>query len=177
MALQKYALIHRLLHWLIALGIIGLVTLGLYMSGLESGHPDRLELYMLHKSLGVTVLGLAVLRLISRALTYIPAMPNGLMGVEKLLAKTVHALLYVAMFAMPVSGIVMSNAAGYEVKWFGYALPRVTEKAAKLGEFAHESHELGGYILIALISLHVLGALKHRFIDRNKDNDVLSRML
>ncbi len=173
--IQKYAFIHRLLHWLIAIGIIGLLAVGLYMTGLEKDDPQRFDLYSLHKSFGVTVLGLAVLRLLSLGLTYIPPMPEGLKLIEKILAHTVHGLLYIAMFAMPLSGIFMSNAAGYSVKLFSIELPRVVEKNSTIGSIAHEIHEYGAWVLIALISLHVLGALKHKFID--KENDVLPRML
>lgn len=172
---QKYALIHRVLHWLIAIGIIGLLAVGLYMTGLDKDDPSRGELYGLHKSFGVTILGLAVLRLISRAITFIPPMPKGLKLLEKGLAHMVHALLYIAMFAMPVSGIAMSQAAGYPVKWFGIQLPTLLEKNQQIGGIAHEIHEYGGYVLIGLIALHFLGAMKHRFFD--KENDVLPRMI
>lgn len=171
---DRYSLLHRLLHWLIAIGIIGLIAVGLYMTGLEKDDPNRFEIYSLHKSIGVTVLGLVILRLISRAITYIPPLPAALNVLEKCLAKAVHFALYVGMLAMPISGIIMSNSAGYAVKWFSIELPRFVEKNDIYGKIAHEIHEVGGYVLIALISLHVLGALKHRFFDRK--NDVLHRM-
>jgi cytochrome b561 len=159
-----------------ALMIIGLLAVGFFMTSLGEDDPLRFDLYMLHKSFGVTILALLVIRLLSKCFSYMPALPKQLLWIEKALAKTVHAFLYIVMIAMPLSGIVMSNGAGYVVSWFGFELPLLINKSPEVSKLARQYHEWIAYGFIALISLHVLGALKHRFFD-SKDKDVLSRML
>lgn len=177
MVTEKYPLHHRILHWLIALGIIGMLCFGFYLEGLPRGDAAKPFLIGLHKATGATILGLVILRLFSRGFSTMPALPVGLKNWERGLAHLVHALLYLAMVAMPVSGIVFSNAYGYKVNVFGlFELPALVEKNIELGKMAAEAHEFIAWSLIVLLALHILGVIKHRFFDA-KTNDVLPRML
>lgn len=159
-ATQKYAPPLRLLHWLMAMFIIGLLATGLTMED----YPDEFKktAYSLHKSFGVTVLGLFFIRLAVRLKTVLPPYPASMPSREKLLAKAVVWLFYGAMLVMPLSGWLMSNSKGYPVEWFTLPMPNLTGKNDAIHGFTHETHELVGYALIALILLHIAGIIKHR---------------
>jgi cytochrome b561 len=160
-------------HWLIGLTIIGLLGVGLWMEDLEP--PFKYEIYGLHKATGIVVLALAALRLAWKGINPSVLLPEGLSRAKQLLAKVTHILLYVGMFAMPISGWAMSNAAGHSVSIYGlFTIPALVEKNKMIAGIAHEAHELIGYGLMALIGLHVLAAIYHHVI--LKDN-VLKRML
>ena len=175
---DQYGLVSRTLHWLTALFVIGLLAVGLYMTGLDKEDPNRLQLYSLHKSFGATVLMLSILRVLWILRSPAPPLPAVLDQKEVILAKAVKALLYVLLFFMPLSGWIMSNAAGFGVSVFGlFDLPQLVAKNHGLHEFAEEAHELAAYGVIVLVLLYMTGALKHRFLDKNPQADVLSRML
>ncbi|MBN8530623.1 MAG: cytochrome b [Alphaproteobacteria bacterium] len=172
---EKYPGLMRLIHWLMALLLLGMIAFGYWMVGLPKDHPQRMEMYDLHKSVGVLLLALVVLRFLVRLASSVPELPEGLAASEKKLAKAAHIVLYVLMFAVPLSGVVMSCAAGYGVKFFGFPLPNPLEKNLPMAGLANGIHEIIPYALLGLVALHVAGALKHRFVD--KQNDVLGRML
>lgn len=170
---RRYHPILRVLHWAIALLIITLFCVGLYMTGLEDNDPLRGTIYGLHKAFGALVLMLAAIRLTVRLATRIPANPP-IACWELRLASTTHVLLYILIFAVPLAGIWMSNSWGYGVSFFGLAdLPRLFPENKEIAPLAGNWHEWLAFTLIGLVALHVSGALKHRFIDRN---DVIYRM-
>lgn len=115
----KYTLLMRILHWLIAVLILGMIGVGWYMAGLPDEHPTKYDIYPIHKSIGITLLGLVVIRLLVRFFSPIPKLPRELSGWEKVLTKTVHFLLYLLMILVPISGYMMSDFAGFPVEWFG----------------------------------------------------------
>ncbi len=166
----------RLLHWLMALLILGMIGAGWYMAELPGSDPLRYKLVMLHKSLGITLLALFFIRLSVRLRSTIPPLPTGLPEREIKLAHAAHGLLYLLMFLVPFSGYVMSSAGKYGVQWFGIALPDLFGKSKVLSKFAHEMHGILPYILLGIIALHVAGVIKHRVFDK-PENDVLKRML
>lgn len=172
---QRYPISLRILHWLMAVLILGMIAGGWVMKELSGKDPLRADLYGLHKSFGVILLALIVLRIVVRTLTRIPPLPQGLSAMEKRGAKAGHLLLYAGMVAVPLSGFVMSMAGGHGIKFFGMPLPNLMELNRKLSHFAHEWHELLPYVLLGVIALHLAGALKHRFAD-DAANDVLPRM-
>ncbi len=171
----KFPLAMRILHWLMAAIILGMIAVGWYMHGLEDTDPSRETLYALHKSFGVTVLALVTLRVVLRFTTRIPPLPATLPRLELLAARVAHLLLYAFMFAVPLSGFTMSAASGFGVKWFGIPLPNPIGTDRALAEFAHNLHGILPYILLAVIVLHAVGAVKHRLFDA-PENDVISRM-
>lgn len=172
--MDKYNFFAKFFHWSVGLIIIGLLALGLYMEGLD--YSDwKMELYGIHKSFGAIIIGLMVLRVIWRIVSTYPSHNDAHAMWERILSKIVHGVLYAFAFSMPLSGWAMSSSYGYPVSVFGFfTLPALVEKNEVRGELFAEIHELAGYALIAVIVLHVAGALKHHIID--KDN-TLKRML
>lgn len=158
---EKYPLIMRGLHWLIALMIIGLLVLGLYMAALPHDAPNRNDLYLLHKSVGVTVLGLAFIRLICRLTLEHPALPDSIPKLQRVLAELGHWALYGFMFLMPVSGYVMSTSYGLTVKWFGITLPKLIGINKDRGMLAADIHKFAAYALIAMLVAHVGAVVLH----------------
>lgn len=108
---NSYGLIAKTFHWLIALAIIILITVGFIMSAMEPS-PDKYELYNMHKSSGVIVLMLVILRLLWRFSNKIVQPPENLPNILKLAAKSGHFMLYVFMLLMPISGVLMSYFGG-----------------------------------------------------------------
>lgn len=174
---MKYPLSSRILHWLMAAIILCLLGLGIYMKEfLPKDAVNRLQIYDLHKSFGVIVLILITIRILNRLIKNAPALPESMPKWEQLLAHLGHLGLYALMVVVPLSGYLMSNSFGFPVKLFGIELPFLIEKNFDHGKIFSEAHEISAYSLLALITLHILAALKHRFFDR-AENDVLKRML
>lgn len=161
------------LHWVIAFGIIGLLVLGLYMVGLPKGLPLKAALINFHKSLGLTVFLLVLLRIMVRVARNRPPLPP-MRSWQRAAARTTQGLLYVAMVAMPLCGYLGSSFNSYGTRFWGVALPKWGWDDAHLRSLFFGLHGAVGYALIALIALHVAGALKHQWIDRD---NLLARML
>lgn len=162
------------LHWLMALLILVAVPLGLVMHELDLS-PFKLKLYSWHKWIGVTVFGLAVLRLLWRATHPVPPPPVGLPDWQRRLAGAVHGLLYVLIFLIPLSGWLMSSAKGFQTVYLGVLpIPDLIGKHEGLGELLEEVHETLNNGLLFLVFVHVAAALKHHYLD---GDDVLRRML
>jgi cytochrome b561 len=161
------------LHWLVAAAIIGMLAFGLYIDSLERS-PERGALMDLHKSIGVTILALACLRILWRWRNGMPVMLGRAPRWHKVAAHAVHGLLLLATVLMPLTGIMMSLGGGHGLALFGLTL--VAEGAAKQATIAAigESHGTIAWILIGVIALHVAAALKHQVIDRD---GTLRRML
>ncbi|WP_042263756.1 cytochrome b [Paraburkholderia heleia] len=163
------------LHWLIALLIVCGFALGWVMTDIPGFTPTKLRCFSWHKWIGVTVLALAALRLLWRATHVPPALSDNVTGLQRVAAHGVHHLLYLLMFAVPLTGYFYSSAAGIPVVYLGLVpLPSLINPNPALRPVLREAHVLLDYTLLAVVVLHVLGALKHRFFDRD---DVLSRML
>lgn len=171
---EAYTPTAKILHWLMALLILGLLPLGFYMSDLKLS-PLKLQLYSWHKWAGVTVFMLVLIRLLWRIWNSPPALPSHMKRYERLVAHLGHFALYALMLAIPVSGWLMSSAKGFQTVWFGVLpLPDLLDKNRELGDLLAEVHESLNFILIAVLVGHLGAALKHHFIDRD---DVLTRML
>lgn len=169
-----YTATAKLLHWLIALMIFGMLGFGFYMTGLDLS-PTKLELYSWHKWAGVTVFALVLVRLAWRIGHKPPALPAHMPAIEGVAAHASHHLLYVLMLAIPLSGWLMSSAKGFQTVWFGVLpLPDLLAKDKALGNLLETVHVVLNYTLIAVLLGHVGAALKHHFIDRD---NVLTRML
>jgi len=167
MTAPRYTRTAQGLHWAIAILLFGLVALGFYMHDLPLS-PRKLQLYSWHKWAGVTVFLLAIVRLAWRATHTPPPLPASTPRVVGLAAHAAHMLLYVLMFAMPLSGWLMSSAKGFQTVWFGVLpIPDLLSKDLALGEQLAEVHEALAITLLAVVALHVAGALKHHFIDRD----------
>lgn len=144
------------------------------MGELENG-PNKFFWYGLHKSFGISVLILVCLRLMWKLKNSRPMLPDSLTVLEKHLVKIAHALLYVMMFAMPLTGWLMSSAAGFSVSFFGlFILPDLIAPNRELVDLFKELHGFCAYFLIALVALHAIAALSHHFYHKN---NVLRRIL
>jgi len=162
------------LHWLIAIGLVGCFALGLYMHELPLS-PQKLKLYSWHKWAGVTLFFLVALRLAWRLTHRPPEMPAGMPAWQRMAATATHHLLYILMFAVPLTGWLMSSAKGFQTVWFGVLpLPDLLEKNRELGKVLEEVHEVLNFTMAALVVAHLGAALKHHFLERD---DVLTRML
>lgn len=162
------------LHWLVGLGILGTLGLGLYMVDLPFS-PAKLQIYSWHKWAGMTLLFLAVVRLAWRLSHPAPALPDTMGPLSRLAAHAGHWVLYILMLAIPLSGWLMSSAQGFSVVWFGVLpLPDLVAKNLELGEWLNSIHLILNYTLIATLIGHIGAALHHHFI---KKDTVMSRML
>jgi cytochrome b561 len=162
------------LHWLIALLIFIAFPLGLYMSDLKLS-PTKLQLFSYHKWIGVTIFVLAILRIVWRATHRPPVLPDSISRMQQIASHIVHGFIYVLLFAVPVSGWLMSSAKGFKTVWFGVLpLPDLLSKDKVLGDILEGVHQSLNYMLLLLVVLHIAALIKHRFIDRD---DVLTRML
>lgn len=171
---ERWGALSQVFHWAIVALVITQVTLAKIAEDLPLG-MEKLAMLARHKSVGITILALATLRLLWRWANPVPPLPPTLRPYERRLAHFTHVALYVLLFAMPLSGWAMSSARGFPVSWFGLLqLPDFVAKSRPLYETLHETHESLAYALGAVALLHVAGALKHHFVLRD---DVLRRML
>lgn len=160
------------LHWLLALLIIGSFSLGVYMSDLPFS-PTRLKLYNWHKWAGITILLLSFVRLAWR-ISHRPPADAAMPAWQVKAAHATHRLLYALFFIVPLVGWAYSSAAGFPVVWFGVLpLPDFVPVDKALAEAIKPWHERSAMLMAALVLLHVAGALKHQFIDRD---GLLARM-
>lgn len=164
--LKQYNQLSKLLHWVTALLIFGLLAVGYYMASMDFSE-DKLALYALHKSFGLLVLGLVVVRVVWHTICKKPKSLPTHTKIEKSLAHSAHAFLYLALFAIPLSGWVMSSAGDFSIQFFGINMPDIVGKNEALFHDAKNVHEVLAVILAAVVGLHILGALKHHFIDRD----------
>src|ERR1700691_112507 len=135
----------------------------------------KLALLARHKSFGMTVFMLAILRLLWRFKNPPPELPTGMTPLETTLARATHVAFYVLLFAMPITGWMMSSAKNYSVSWFGlFTWPNLIAKNEHAFNFLRSTHDILSDVLFAIAVLHILAALKHHFWDRD---DVLVRML
>ena len=171
---QRYPTLSIILHWLIALGIFVCFPLGLYMADLKLS-PTKLQLISYHKWLGVTIFALLVIRVLWRVTHTVPTLPNQMPKWQIAASHLTHVALYLLMMAIPVSGWLMSSAKGFTTVYFGiFPLPDLLEKNKEIADLLESTHALLNYVLLAFVVLHIAGALKHHFID--KDN-LINRML
>jgi cytochrome b561 len=170
----RWGAVSQFLHWIIVLLIIAQYVLAEAAEELPLG-VQKFETYARHKSIGVTILGLAVLRLLWRWMNPTPELPSTLKPYERFLARAAHFGLYAFLFLQPITGWIMSNAENYPVSYFGwFTLPNLVAPDKEFGEVMEEVHEalFKGMLVIAV--LHVGAALKHHFWLKD---DVLKRML
>lgn len=161
------------LHWLVAVLILTNLAFGLYVHGLQLS-PLKLKIINWHKWAGVTIFALALLRLVWRAGHRPPALPGAMPAWQRLGAHAVHGMLYVLMFAVPLTGWLMSSAKGFQTVYFGVLpIPDLLAKDKVLGDALLTVHAWLNYLLLALVAGHAAMALKHHLIDRD---DILVRM-
>ncbi len=177
----RYSTVAIWLHWIIALMIIGNLLGGLTLDLLFPGKdPATIEtkrfIIGLHKSIGLCVILLTLLRIGWRLVNPPPPLPGHMTRIEVILAKATHMAFYVLMLALPFSGwaMVSTGKRVFPLQWFGlFEVPKLP-LSPDLGGFFYETHEVLGWIAVATLALHVLAALKHQVFDRD---NLLARML
>ena len=171
---RRWGALAQLLHWLVVALVIAQFTLALLADDLPAG-MKKLTLLSRHKSIGITILLLVCLRLGWRWANPTPTLPSTLKPYERALARTTHLLLYVLLFAIPLTGWTMSSARGFPVSWFGFfQLPDLVPKNKALYEALMSTHETLAWTLTGIVALHIGAALKHHFVLKD---EVLRRML
>lgn len=173
----RYHFFARLLHLVLGLALVGVFAVGLYMADLPFS-PQRLKLYNWHKWAGVVILTLSFVRLMWRLMHRPPALPAAIEQAMPAWQRTAHHAthlgLYVLFFAVPLAGWAYSSAAGFPIVPFGlFQLPDFVPVSEGLAEVLKPVHKYAAISLAALVVLHVAGALKHQWIDRD---GLLSRM-
>ena len=171
---ERWGAVSQSFHWLIVLLLLAQGTVGLLMGDMARG-PDKIAVYAFHKSVGLTILALALARLLWRLYAGRPAPVPGTPTWQERAASAMHGALYVLLFAVPLSGWVMNSAAGFPLQWFGLVnLPAIVGRDQDLHELAENMHETLFWIMITLVVLHAAAAFYHHLLQRDA---TLARML
>jgi cytochrome b561 len=165
---ERYTHVAVTLHWLIAALIVTQLLLGWWMIGIPK-EPVGVRAYWfnLHKSMGMTIALLVVLRIAWRFRHPAPPLPASVPAWQRHAAAISHALLYACLLGMPLAGFLGSTFSGYPIKYFGVALPQWGYKSAPLKEFFSAVHLSLAWVFMTLIALHAAAALKHLLLDRD----------
>ena len=169
-----WGVISRLFHWVMAICILFMAGLGITMINVRLS-PMKLEMFLLHKSLGILLLAAVIARMMWRLLNPTPNLPDSMSRFEKRFARFTHVWMYLLLIAIPVSGWVINSAANFPLRWFGlFEVPAIVEPNIVIEEYAKKTHLL---LLITLgITLlgHIIAALRHHFV---LEDNILRRML
>ena len=164
----------KYLHWLVAILVLCMLGFGFYLGDLPGSMKPTA--YMLHKSIGLTLLALMLMRFVWLISSGRPALPESVPRWERFCAYAVQCSLYLFLLAMPLCGWLMATASNkipVYFTWFRVPFPGILPDKT-LAHWMSEAHYTIAFILLGLIVLHTAGALKHRFIDKD---DVLNRMM
>jgi len=172
---KRYGLVSIAIHWLTVLTVLGLFGLGLWMVGLDYYHTWYKKAPDLHKSIGLVLLALTLLRIVWIVSHSKPHHVPNSQRWEQIVAASVHGLLYILLLGLMISGYLISTADGRGIAVFNwFEIPALPWNFAQQADIAGEVHEVLAYSLIGLMLLHAAAALKHHFID---NDDTLRRML
>jgi cytochrome b561 len=165
--MSRYSKGAIILHWLMAVMIIGNLAGGFLHDFVPNDAGQRTLVMGLHKSFGLTIIALTLIRLGWRVANPPPAFPHYFTSGERLLAKVAHWAFYAAMLAIPFSGWVMADRNARPLSYFGaFDVPKFGVDKS-VAEAAGEVHELLGWAMLALLALHILGLVKHLVLDRD----------
>ena len=171
---DHYPATSKLLHWLVAICVLTTAPVAITMTLIGKG-PTQDMLYNFHKSLGVLILVLMILRLINRLIAGAPIADPGIEPWQKTVSSVMHTSLYVLLLAMPVVGAIANSAYGAPTPFFGlFNLPTIVEKNDALATQLFAVHRWVGWLVILIVLMHIGAALYHYFIRRD---NVLQRML
>lgn len=182
----RYGSVAMTFHWVIAISVLANLVVGFGMHEIPRDHPNVMIAYNIHKSIGLTVLTLSILRLAWRLMNPQPPLPASLNPLLKVAAHVSHFLLYVLMIGTPLTGWIMSSSGKriFPVDFFAlglFDLPPIAflanmslEDRAPFRAFGHDGHMILIWCFIALIPIHVGAALYHHFVRKDQ---VLKRML
>jgi cytochrome b561 len=164
---QRYTATAATLHWLIAALVLVMIALGWSMQAIPKVPVGpRVDAFNLHKSIGLSILALMVLRVAWRATHAAPGLP-AMPGWQARTAHTVHALLYLCLFLQPLTGYLGSAFSGHPVKIFGFVLPAWAPQNDAIKDAMSSVHLVNSWVLVSALALHFLGVLKHAVIDHD----------
>ena len=172
---DRWGWVARTLHWATALGVIGLVIVGLWMDEMPNS-PDKVKVFALHKSTGLLVLALVIARLGWRFYAGKPEPVPGTPTWQERIATVTHWLLYGLILLMPVSGWLYDSASGLRpFRWFGlFDMPKLVAPNEAIRDASHNAHEWLFWVLVALVLAHAGAAFYHHVFQRDA---TLTRML
>ena len=171
---DRWGAVSQALHWGIVVLVLAMATLGLTMVELPNT-PSTARLYALHKSIGLTILALMLLRLCWRLHAGAPRVHAGMPAWQRRLAWATHAALYALLLALPLSGWLINSSAGFPLRWFGlFRVPQWGTRDDALNALAKEWHEALFWTLLVLALVHAFAAVWHHVFQRDA---TLARML
>jgi cytochrome b561 len=171
---QEYSNTAKFFHWTVAVCVLTLIPVGLVMNSLPQGATQNVA-YTVHRSLGVLVLGLMILRLGYRLIAGWPAPEPTITPAQRIASHAVHNLLYVLLIVQPALGWYATSVYGATISFFGlFDLPSLAEKDEPFSERLFAVHEFLGFAIAGLLVVHIGAALYHYFVRRD---GVLQRML
>lgn len=165
---SNYGIVTIVLHWLMAILIVGLFVLGLYMVDLDYYSKWYVAAPWWHKSIGMAVLALLMVRLFWAMSNVRPAPLASYKSWEIISAKATHVLFYVLLFVICISGYFISTAKGAGIEVFsGFEVPAMISFSKYQSDISGEIHEVAAYVMAFLFVLHVCATFKHHFIDKD----------
>ena len=164
---NRYGRVSRMLHWSIAIMFISLIPMGIFSSMIPEGTDFRNAYYVVHKTIGVTVFLLVLVRLIWNKQSKRPALDNSLSPTEQKLAHRTHNTLYLLMLAIPITGFMMTSYHGYGTYYFFWELPPLWDQSDVYQIWGGFHKYLLPYLVYIVLGAHILGALKHQLIDKH----------
>ena len=164
---NSYGKVSRMLHWTIAILFISLIPMGIFASMIPEDTEYRNAYYVVHKTIGVTVFLLVIVRLIWNRLSRRPSLDSALTSREEKLAHRAHNTLYFMMLAIPITGFMMTSYHGYETYFFFWEMQPLWEQSEIYQVWGGFHKYLLPYLLYIVLGAHILGALKHQFIDKH----------
>ena len=164
---NRYGKVSRMLHWTIAILFISLIPMGIFASMIPEDTEYRNAYYVVHKTIGVTVFLLVIVRLIWNSLSRRPSLDSALTSREEKLAHRAHNTLYFMMLAIPITGFMMTSYHGYETYFFFWEMQPLWEQSEIYQVWGGFHKYLLPYLLYIVLGAHILGALKHQFIDKH----------
>lgn len=171
---SRYDNVAVALHWILVVGILCQIALGLYLNEVPRNTPGRTVWVNLHKSIGISLGTLILFRVYWRLTHRPPALPATMPAWERAAARASHALLYVCMVGMPLAGYLATNFSRFGIKYFGLVeIPPWGYEDPRIYALFQGTHKTLAVVFITLIGIHVAAALKHVAIDRD---GILRRM-
>ena len=170
----RWGLASRCLHWFMAITIIFMFGLGTTMINMRLS-PMKLEMFIVHKSIGILLLALIAIRIIWRLLNPSPKPSPSIAKSQRKIIFAGQLFMYALMVCIPISGWIINSAANFPLQWFGlFEIPPISQQSLVTEGYAKTAHLILVCTLGALVTIHIAAALHHHFIQKN---DVLRRML
>ena len=159
---DRYTRVAVLLHWVIALGVLGQIALGWWMIEIPKSPPGvRAYWFNIHKSIGITLGLLIIVRVIWALMYRAPPLPGHIPAWQQLASKVSHFALYACMIIMPLSGYLGSSFTRFPIKYWGMTLPNWGWDSPAYKEFCSNVHQITVILFMTLIAIHVAAAIKH----------------